>query len=58
MYIYKETWMPIIGELTCAIEDDDEWDSYAVEVGTVVGHVQCRISAACNLFLEQGGKYS
>ena len=47
--------MPIIGELTCAIEDDDEWDPYAVQVGTVVGHVQSQISAACNMFLEQGG---
>jgi len=58
-HIYKEIWTPVIGEeLTCAIEDGNEWDPYAVaiiKIGTVAGHVQRHISAACNLFLDQGG---
>ena len=61
-HVYKEIWTPIIGEeLTWAIEDDNNWDPYAVAiimVGTVVGHIQHRISAAFNLFLEQGQFYA
>jgi len=50
-HVYKEIWTPIIGEeLACA-----DYDPYAVKVGTVVGHIQCRISATCNLLLKQGG---
>jgi len=51
---YKEIWTPVIGEeLTCAIEDGNEWDPYAVaiiKVRTVVGHVQHHISVTCNFF--------
>ena len=55
-HICTEIWMPIIGEgLAHAIEGNYDYDPYTVaitKVGTIIQH---RISATCNLFLEQGG---
>jgi len=64
MYVKKYGCQSLESSFACAIEDCNDWDPYAVamhassrlKLGTVIGHVQCRISAACNLFLEQGDK--
>ena len=58
-HVYKLTWKPKIGEkLQCYKEEDNLHDRYTVAVTkgeskTIVGHVPCKISAACYLFLEK-----
>ena len=56
-HIYKEVWSPFVNEkLTCAIEEGNNHDPYAVAVmkgELIVGHVPRKISATCSLFLRR-----
>ena len=58
-HVYKEVWMPIIGEvLQCEKEEGNSHDLYAVAVkklDSIVGYVSHTISTLCNLFLYRGG---
>ena len=48
-------------ELNCRREEGNILDPYAVVIiksGNIVGHVPCRISAACDLFIQRGGDIS
>ena len=57
--IYKEIWNPSSGEeLTCSREIENTKDPFGVAVKCrtmIVGHVRCRISAACALFMAKKG---
>ena len=55
-HIYKDIWDATI--VQCTRESDNSNDRYAVAVrknNTVVGHVPCKISRVCALFLERNG---
>ena len=43
--------------LNCRKEEENISDPYAVAIiksGKIIGHVSCRVSAACNLFIQKG----
>lgn len=58
-HIYKDNWLPVIGEqIKCIREDDNPRDRYAVAVvkttavgDETVGHIPRCISAVCSSFL-------
>jgi len=58
-HVYQDIWTPTIGErLPCETEDRNPMDPYAVAIKkrmVVIGHVLCKISAACFLFIQRGG---
>ena len=58
-HVYKEHWEAAVGEeLECQRERRNGADAYAVAAvreGSVVGHVPCRISRVCSLFIRRGG---
>lgn len=58
-HIYKKVWSPSINEeLTCVVEKGNAHDPYAVAVTKgelIVGHLPCKIPAACSLFLHRNG---
>lgn len=55
-HIHKDVWTPVIDEqLNCGREKGNISDPYAVPTvksSNIVGHMPCRISAACNLFIQ------
>ena len=59
-HVYQREWTPVLGEeLQCQRESTNANDPYAVAVrkdDNVVGHVPRRISAACSLFIQKGGR--
>ena len=58
-HVYKDVWNSNIGEmLPCTIERSNRYDPNAIAVmkgGTVVGHLQRKISFISKLFLELEG---
>ena len=59
-HVYQHEWTPVLGEdLQCQRESSNANDPYAIAVmkeDNVVGHVPRRISAACSLFIQKGGR--
>jgi len=58
-HIYQEIWEASCGQtFPCLREEGNPFDPFAVSVvrtGDIIGHVPRRISAACSLFLRNGG---
>ena len=58
-HMYQDIWTPTTGErLSCQTEDSNALDPYAVAIWNsvnVIGHIPQKISAACSLFIQQGG---
>ena len=58
-HIYQEIWEASCGQtFPCLREEGNPFDPFAVSVvrtGDIIGHVPRRISAACSLFLWNGG---
>ena len=58
-HVYQDIWTPSTGErLPCETEDMNPMDPYAVAIKNrreVIGHITCKISAACFLFIQRGG---
>ena len=58
-HIYKEVWNPVVGEVPlCERELHKAADQYSVAItkgGVVIGHLPCKISRLCSLFLWRGG---
>ena len=58
MYIYKEIWEAVVGEiLACEREPKNAADRYAVAVkkdGTIIGHLPRKVSGVCSLFVRRG----
>ena len=58
-HISKDFWTPVIGEsFQCELEVGNRFDRYAVMMkkdSRVIGHVPRKISAACYLFIRNGG---
>lgn len=64
-HIYQNVWIPYNGEeLECVRQLENVVDRYAVSVvknlgsgrSAVVGHLPCKISHLCSLFLRRGGE--
>ena len=64
-HVYQSVWEAVNGEvLECSRETGNRSDPYAVAVtkssgetgGTVtVGHIPCKISSICSIFIRRGG---
>ena len=58
-HVYKDVWTPVIGEeMICQCELGNLRDPIVVSLvkgTTIVGHVLCKISAICSMFLQTGG---
>jgi len=58
-HVYKNIWTPITGKvMSCEMKDMNFFDPYAVAIkkgSEVIGHIACKISAACFNFLDMGG---
>ena len=56
-HVYQDIWTPATGEhLSCQMEDSNAFDPYVVAIrkgADVIGHVPCKISAACSLFCTE-----
>ena len=60
---YQRVWTVAVGEELCCKKETprNPRDPYAVVVkkdGITVGHLPCKISRICSLFLMRGGKFS
>lgn len=58
-HVYKDTWTAELGEeLYCEIEQNNEYDKYAVSVkknDEIVGHIPLENSKVSHFFLKRGG---
>ena len=58
-HVYNEIWVAALGEqLGCQRELENPSDHYAVAVvknATIIGHLPCKISKICSLFIRKRG---
>ena len=59
-HIYKDIWDAVIGEeLLCERKPNNRRDQYAVAIKKdriIIGHLPCKISRPCSLFLRRGNE--
>ena len=59
-HVYQEVWEVLIGEvLSCVREAGNRHDPYAIAVKKdklVIGHLPCKISCICSIFILRRGK--
>ena len=58
-HVYRHIWSAAVGEvLSCEREPTNSRDRYAVAVKkdeVAIGHLPCKVSRICSLFLRRGG---
>ena len=56
-HVYQDIWTPATGErFSCQMKESNAFDLYAVAIrksANVFGHVPCKISAVCSLFIQR-----
>ena len=58
-HVYKDVWIPVVGEELISQHElgnlRDPLIESLVKGTTIVGHMPCKISAICSMFLQIGG---